>query len=136
VSESDPCHICRDPRRDGSVVCVVEQPRDVLAVERSGSFRGLYHVLGGRLAPLEGVGPEQLTVRQLLARAKEGKLKEVVIATNPTAEGETTALYLAEELKPLGVTVTRPARGMPAGSTLEYASAAVVGDALRDRRTL
>jgi len=136
VSESDPCHICRDRRRDNSIICVVEQPRDVLAVERSGSFHGLYHVLGGRLAPLEGVGPEQLTVRQLLARVREGEVTEVVIATNPTSEGETTALYLAEQLKPLRVTVTRPARGIPAGSSLEYSSAAVVGDALRDRRAL
>jgi len=136
ISELDPCHICRDPRRDHSIICVVEQPRDVLAIERAGAYRGLYHVLGGRLAPLEGVGPEQLTIAALRARLKEGGVREVVIATNPTAEGETTALALAELLKPLGVAVTRLARGMPAGASLETSSAAVVGDALRDRRPL
>jgi recombination protein RecR len=136
ISEVDPCHVCRDPRRDRSVICVVEQPRDVLAIERAGAYRGLYHVLGGRLAPLEGVGVEQLTIKALLARVKEGTVREVVIATNPTAEGETTALALAELLKPLGVTVTRLARGMPAGASLETSSAAVVADALRDRRPL
>lgn len=136
ISESDPCHICSDPRRDHAVICVVEQPRDVLAIERSGAYRGLYHVLGGRLAPLENVGPGQLTIRALVARVKEGGVSEVVIATNPTVEGETTALHLAEVLKPLGVTMTRLARGMPAGASLEYSSAAVVGDALRDRRPL
>ena len=136
ISEVDPCHVCRDPRRDHSVICVVEQPRDVLAIERAGAYRGLYHVLGGRLAPLEGVGPEQLTIAALRARLKEGGVQEVVIATNPTAEGETTALALAELLKPLGVAVTRLARGMPAGASLETSSAAVLSDALRDRRPL
>ena len=136
ISESNLCHICSNPRREATTICVVEQPRDVLAIERAGSFRGLYHVLGGRLAPLEGVGPEQLTMKQLFARVKEGATSEVVVATNPTVEGETTALYLAEQLKPLGVKVTRLARGMPAGGSLEYASAAVVTDALRDRRPL
>jgi len=136
VGESDPCHICADPRRDRSTICVVEQARDVPVIERTGAYRGLYHVLGGRLAPLEGVGPEQLTITQLTTRVKEGTVTEVVVATNPTVEGETTALHLAEALKPLGVTVTRLARGMSAGGSLEYASAAVVGDALRDRRPL
>lgn len=136
ISETDPCHICSDPRRDHSVICVVEEPRDVLPIERSGAYRGLYHVLGGRLAPLEGVGPEQLTIKALVARIKEGGVKEVVVATNPTVEGDTTALHLAEVLKPLGVQVTRLARGMPAGGSLEYASPAVLGDALRDRRPL
>jgi recombination protein RecR len=115
---------------------VVEQPRDVLAIERAGSYRGLYHVLGGRLAPLEGVGPEQLTIRALVARVKEGSVREVVVATNPTPEGETTALALAELLRPLGVTVSRLARGMPAGASLETSSPAVLSDALRDRRPL
>jgi recombination protein RecR len=136
ISEVDPCHVCRDPRRDHSVICVVEQPRDVLAIERAGAYRGLYHVLGGRLAPLEGVGPEQLTIKALVARVKEGSVREVVVATNPTAEGETTALALAELLKPVGVTVSRLARGMPAGASLETSSAAVLTDALRDRRPL
>ena len=136
ISETDPCHICCDPRRDHSVICVVERPRDVLAIERSGVYRGLYHVLGGRLAPLEDVGPEQLTIKTLVARIKEGETSEVIIATNPTVEGETTALHLAEVLKPLKVSTTRLARGMPAGASLEYASAAVVSDALRDRRPL
>ncbi len=136
VSETDPCHICSDPRRDHSLICVVEEVRDVLAVERTGAYRGLYHVLGGRLAPLEGVGPEQLTTRELVGRVREGAVEEVIVATNPTVEGETTALHLGELLKPLGVKVSRLARGMPAGGSLEYASAAVVGDALRDRRLL
>jgi len=136
ISESDPCHICADPRREHTIICVVEQPRDVLAIERSGTYRGLYHVLGGRLAPLEGVGPEQLTIKQLARRVREGGVEEVVIATNPTVEGETTALHLSGLLKPLGLTVTRLARGLPAGGSLEYVSAAVVGDALRDRRPL
>jgi len=136
ISETDPCHLCSDPRRDHAVICVVERPRDVLAIERSGVYRGLYHVLGGRLAPLEDVGPEQLTIKALVARVKEGETKEVIIATNPTVEGETTALHLAEVLKPLGVSTTRLARGMPAGASLEYTSAAVVSDALRDRRPL
>jgi len=136
ISEIDPCHICSDPRRDHSVICVVERPRDLLAIERAGVYHGLYHVLGGRLAPLEDVGPDQLTIAALVDRVKKGEVKEVVIATNPTVEGDTTALHLAAVLTPLKVTTTRLARGMPVGASLEYTSAAVVSDALRDRRAL
>jgi recombination protein RecR len=134
-TENDLCAICADPRRDASVVCVVEQPRDLLALERSGSFRGLYHVLHGRLAPLDGVGPERLTIDRLLARTRSGRVQEVIMATNPTTEGDGTALYLSTLLGPLGVKVTRLARGLPTGSVLEFANSQMLADALEGRRT-
>jgi recombination protein RecR len=134
ISESEVCEICSDAKRDHGLVCVVEQMRDVWAIERSGSYRGAYHVLHGHLAPLDGVGPENLTIPGLLNRVKNGGIREVILATNPTPEGDATAFYLQKSLAPLGVQVTRIARGIPAGSTLEYSDRTVVGDALSGRR--
>jgi len=134
-TENDLCAICADPRRDPALVCVVEQPRDLAALERSNSYRGLYHVLYGRLAPLENVGPEQLTVAQLVRRVQGGTVKEVIMATNPTLEGDGTALYLSSLLAPAGVRITRLARGLPSGSVLEFANNQMLADALEGRRT-
>ena len=134
VAEGDLCPLCADPRRDAAVLCVVEQPRDVYALERSATYRGLYHVLHGRLAPLDGVGPEQLTIDQLLRRVRNGGVREVIMATNPTLEGDGTALYLASELAGTGVRVTRLARGLPSGSGLEFANTQMLADALEGRR--
>jgi recombination protein RecR len=136
LSASDPCEICGDSQRSGEIVCVVEDTADQLAVERSGSFRGRYHVLQGALAPLDGVGPEDLRVRELLARLTDGAVKEVLVATNPTAEGEATALYLARLIKPLGVRVTRIAHGLPMGADMEYVDTATLGRALEGRRDM
>lgn len=133
-TESEVCAICADPARDGSTICVVESPRDLLSLERSGSFRGHYHVLGGRLSPLDGVGPEDLTIDRFLARARAG-VAEVIMATNPTTEGDGTALYLSTLLAPLGIKVTRLARGLPAGSGLEFANNQMLADALSGRRS-
>jgi recombination protein RecR len=133
-TENELCAICTDGRRDPSLICVVEQPRDVTAVERAGRFRGLYHVLHGRLSPLDGVGPEQLTIDRLLARVRAGGVQEVIMATNPTTEGDGTALYLSSLLVPLGVKVTRLARGLPSGSVLEFANNQMLADALEGRR--
>lgn len=133
-TEGDLCHICSDPRRDPTVICVVEQPKDLMALERATSYRGLYHVLGGRLAPLENIGPEQLTVDQLLRRVQEGGVKEVIMATNPNLEGDGTALYVSSLLAPLGVKVTRLARGLPSGSVLEFANSQMLSDALEGRQ--
>jgi recombination protein RecR len=133
VTDDDPCPICRSEERDKSLICVVEEPHDVLAFEKAGSFRGVYHVLGGVFAPLDGVGPEELKVAELIARVKKDGIKEIIVATNPTAEGETTALYLAKVLRPLGVTVTRIARGLPMGGDVEYADANTVIRALEGR---
>jgi len=133
VTDDDPCPICRSADRDASLVCVVEEPHDVLAFERAGSFRGVYHVLGGVFAPLDGVGPEDLKIAELVARVKNDGIKEIIVATNPTSEGETTALYLAKVLRPLGVTVSRIARGLPMGGDVEYADANTVIRALEGR---
>jgi recombination protein RecR len=130
------CEPCGDPRRDPSTICVVEQPRDLGALERSGHYRGLYHVLHGRLAPLDGVGPEHLTIDRLLQRVRAGGVQEVIMATNPTLEGDGTALYLSSLLTPLKVLVTRLARGLPSGSVLEFANAQMLADALLGRREL
>jgi recombination protein RecR len=134
IGPADPCAICRDPKRDRATLCVVEQPGDLWAIERASSYRGLYHVLLGRLAPLEGVGPDRLTGQKLVERLRAGGIHEVILATNPTSEGDTTAVYLQRLVQPLGIRVTRLARGLPAGSTLEYANRAVVTDALMGRR--
>ncbi len=134
VTEADPCSICADPRRDGSTVLVVEQPNDVMAIETTGTYRGVYHVLMGRLAALDGIGPGELNVTSLLERARGGGVREVIIGTNPTLEGDGTALYLAEQLGQAGLTVSRLARGMATGSSLQTASKAVLADALEDRR--
>lgn len=136
ISESDPCEICSDAKRDLATLCVVEQTRDVWAIERTGSFRGGYHVLHGHLSPLDGVGPENLTIPGLVERVRKGGVREVILATNPTAEGDATAWYLQTALQPMGVRVTRIARGIPAGSTLEYSDRTVVNDALSGRREL
>lgn len=133
-SESDPCAICTDARREGGLVCVVEQPGDVLALERTGAFRGRYHVLGGALSPLEGTSPEQLRIRELLERLRSGEVREVILATNPNVNGEATALYLSRLLQPLGVKVTRIARGVPMGSDLEYSDLVTLSRALDGRR--
>ncbi len=135
-TENDLCSFCADSRRDASLICVVEQPRDVTVVERSGSYRGLYHVLHGRLAPLDGVGPEKLTIDRLMERVRTGSVQEVIMATNPTTEGDGTALYLSSLLTPLEVKVTRLARGLPAGSVLEFANNQMLADALVGRRAL
>jgi recombination protein RecR len=139
-SEEDPCRICRDPQRASGVVCVVEQPGDVLAFERTGQFRGRYHVLGGALSPLEGTSPEQLRIRELLQRLREttpegaSVITEIILATNPNVNGEATALYLSKLLGPLGVKVTRIARGVPMGSDLEYSDLVTLARALEGRR--
>lgn len=134
LTEGAVCAICGDARRDRSVLCVVEQPRDLAALERAGTYRGIYHVLGGRLAPLDGVGPEQLTVDALLRRVREGGVQEVIMATNPTLEGDGTALYVSNLLADAGVRVTRLARGLPSGSVLEFANNQMLADALEGRR--
>ena len=133
-SETDPCALCADPRRDPSLLCVVEQPVDVLAFERTGQFPGRYHVLGGALSPLEGTSPEQLRIRELLSRLRGGEVKEVILATNPNVNGEATALYLSRLLSTLGVRVTRIARGVPMGSDLEYSDQVTLARALEGRR--
>ena len=136
VAEGELCPICADERRDPTVVCVVEESRDIMALERTGEFRGRYHVLLGAINPLEGVGPEQLKVRELLTRLGPEGITEVIICTNPNTEGEVTAMYLARILGPLGVTVTRIASGLPVGGDLEYADELTLGRALEGRRRL
>ena len=135
-SEEDPCLIDRDPQRDPQLVCVVEQPADVLAFERTGSFRGRYHVLGGALSPLAGIQPEDLRIRELLERMRTEPIQEIILATNPNVAGEATALYLSRLLAPLGVKVTRIARGVPMGSDLEYSDQVTLARALEGRREL
>lgn len=130
------CQVCRDPRREREQVCVVEEPVDMMAVERSGEFRGLYHVLHGAISPLDGMGPESLRIDNLLARVKGYQFREVILATNPTVAGEATALYLAKEIKALGVKVSRIARGLPMGGELEYTDAVTLSKALEGRKEL
>jgi recombination protein RecR len=136
ISEGESCSICSDPRRDETVLCVVEEPRDVIAIERSGRFRGRYHVLGGAISPIDGVGPEELRFRELVGRLRDGNVTELIAATNPNAEGEATALYMAQLVRPLGVRVTRIARGLPVGGDLEYADEVTLGRALDGRTDL
>jgi recombination protein RecR len=137
LTEADPCAICADPRRDPSVVCVVEEASDVLAIERAGEYRGHYHVLGGRLSPLDGVGPDALAVDALLARVGAGSaVREVIVATNPSVEGEATAHFLERLLRPTGTAVTRLARGMPVGGELEYTDGVTIAQALQARRAM
>jgi recombination protein RecR len=136
VSEGELCELCRDPRRDPSVICVVAEPRDIAAIERINEYRGTYHVLHGLLSPMDGVGPEQLRVKELLGRLAEGDTEEAILATNPTIEGDATALYLAKLLKPLGIRVTRLAHGMPVGGELDYADSATLLSALEYRREM
>ena len=134
VAEGDLCDICNDPRRDGAILCVVEDPRDIVAVEKTQEFRGRYHVLHGSLNPIEGVGPDQLRVKELLARLEGEGVTEVILCTNPNLEGEATAMYLARLLKPLEISVTRIASGLPVGGDLEYADELTLGRALEGRR--
>jgi recombination protein RecR len=136
VAEGPICSICADARRDQSVICVVEEARDIVALEKTGEFRGRYHVLLGAISPIEGIGPEQLKVRELLTRLADEHVQEVIICTNPNVEGEATAMYLARLLKPLGITVTRLASGLPVGGDLEYADELTLGRALEGRRAM
>jgi recombination protein RecR len=136
LTEGDPCPICSDPARGTDAICVVEEPADLIAVERAREFRGRYHVLHGILAPLDGVGPDDLKIQPLLVRLRGGAVREVILATNPTAEGEATALYLAKLIKPLGLRVTRIAHGIPVGGDLEYADVMTLGRALEGRREM
>jgi recombination protein RecR len=134
LAEEEECAICRDTRRDQSLLCVVEQPRDLIALEQTGAYRGLYHVLLGRIAPLDGVGPDQLTIEPLVRRVREGKIKELIMATNPTVEGDGTALHISNLLADLPVRITRLARGITTGSVLEFANKEILTDALSGRQ--
>lgn len=136
VAEEEECRICRDPRRDPSVICVVEEPKDVAAIEKIREFRGRYHVLGGAISPIDGIGPEDLRTRELMARLADGGVSELILATDPNLEGEATATYLARLVKPLGLRVTRPASGLPVGGDLEYADEVTLGRAFEGRRLL
>ncbi len=135
-TEEDPCLICADPARRTGLLCVVEEPGDLMAIEASRGFKGMYHVLHGTLSPLDGVGPEDLRIAELLGRVRKGAFREVILATNPTVEGEATSLYLAQQLRPLGVRVTRIAYGLPAGGDVQYADHLTLGKALENRRDL
>jgi recombination protein RecR len=136
LTEADPCPLCTDPARASDAICVVEEPADLLAVERAREFRGRYHVLHGAIAPLDGIGPDELKIQPLLVRLRDGAVREVILATNPTAEGEATAMYLARLIKPLGLKVTRIAHGIPVGGDLEYVDVMTVGRALEGRREM
>jgi recombination protein RecR len=136
VAESEQCRVCRDPRRSNEVLCVVEEPKDVVAIERTGEFRGRYHVLGGAINPLEGVGPDQLRIRELLLRLGTGEIHELILATDPNTEGEATATYLGLMIKPMGIKVTRLASGLPVGGDLEYADEITLGRAFEGRRAI
>jgi recombination protein RecR len=135
ITDTDPCQVCADPARDQSTICVVAEPLDILSIERT-SYRGLYHVLHGVISPMDGIGPEQIRVPQLLARLKDGEVKELILATNPTLEGEATAMYLGKLVEPLGVRATRLARGLPVGGDLEYADDITLARALEGRQEL
>lgn len=136
VAEDEECRVCLDPRREPSVLCVVEEPKDVVAIEKTREFRGRYHVLGGAISPIEGVGPDDLRVRELMARLADGEVTEIILATDPNLEGEATATYLARLVKPMGVRVTRLASGLPVGGDLEYADEVTLGRAFEGRRLL
>lgn len=136
VAEEEQCRICRDPRRDPTAICVVEESKDVQAIEKTREFRGKYHVLGGAISPIEGIGPENLRIRELMVRLADGVVTEVILATDPNLEGEATATYLARLLKPIGLTVTRLASGLPVGGDLEYADEVTLGRAFEGRRKL
>jgi len=136
VAQEELCRICRDPRRDTAVLCVVEEPKDVVAVERTREFRGRYHVLGGAISPIEGIGPGELRIRELMQRLADGSILEVILATDPNLEGEATATYLSRLLKPMGLSVTRLASGLPVGGDLEYADEVTLGRAFEGRRSV
>lgn len=136
LTDSDPCKLCRDVKRDASLICVVAEPRDLMALERTREFNGMFHVLGGLISPLDGIGPDNLRIRELMLRLQEGKVKEIIVATNPSATGEATAMYLAKLIKPLDIKVTRLATGLPMGADLEYADEVTLTKALEGRREL
>ncbi|GAA1710451.1 MULTISPECIES: recombination mediator RecR [Streptomyces] len=136
VAEAEQCRVCQDPRRDPAIICVVEEPKDVVAIERTREFRGRYHVLGGAISPIEGVGPDDLRIRELLGRLADGTVTELILATDPNLEGEATATYLARMIKPMGLKVTRLASGLPVGGDLEYADEVTLGRAFEGRRLL
>ncbi|TDE89221.1 recombination protein RecR [Occultella glacieicola] len=136
VSEDVQCRICRDPRRDPSILCVVEEAKDVVAIERTREFRGRYHVLGGAINPIDGVGPDDLRIRELMTRLADGAVQEIIIATDPNVEGEATATYLARMLRPMGLTISRLASGLPVGGDLEYADEITLGRAFEGRRSI
>ena len=136
VSEQDECRVCRDPRRDLTVICVVEEPKDVVAIEKTREFRGRYHVLGGAISPIEGIGPDALRIRELMVRLQDGAVTELILATDPNLEGEATATYIARLVGPMGLTVSRLASGLPVGGDLEYADEVTLGRAFEGRRTL
>ena len=136
VSEEDMCRICRDPRRENTSICVVEESKDVIAIERTREFRGKYHVLGGAISPIDGIGPEQLRIRELMARLSDPEIVEVILATDPNLEGEATATYLARMIKPLDIKVSRLASGLPVGGDLEYADEVTLGRAFEGRRNV
>lgn len=135
-TDKDVCDICRDPKRDPSLLCVVAEPRDLVAMEKTNEFKGLYHVLGGVISPMDGIGPEMLKIRELTSRLGKDEIKEIILATNPTIEGDTTAMYLAGLIKPFGIRVTRIAHGMPVGGDLDYADQATLIQALEWRREM
>ena len=136
VAQEEQCRICRDPRRDMTILCVVEEPKDVVAIERTREFRGRYHILGGAISPIEGIGPDDLRIRELMQRLADGEVTELILATDPNLEGEATATYLARLLKPMGLRVTRLASGLPVGGDLEYADEVTLGRAFEGRRLL
>jgi recombination protein RecR len=136
ITEESPCAICRDQQRERTIICVVEEPLDVVAIDRTGEYRGLYHVLHGAISPVDGVGPEELRVNELMSRLRDGVVEEVLLATNPNLEGEATAMYLAQLMQPLGLRITRLARGLPVGGDLEYADSVTLGRALEGRREM
>ena len=136
LSEAELCQICSDPRRDKTSICIVEQPKDVISLEKTGACRWLYHVLGGHIAPLEGIDASDLTIDKLVERVRSGEVKEIIMATNPNLEGDGTSLYINSLLRPLGVKITRLARGLPTGSTIEYASGRILADAILGRQVL
>ncbi|MEI7905211.1 MAG: recombination mediator RecR [Candidatus Firestonebacteria bacterium] len=136
MTEVDPCAVCSSVRRDRSIICVVEEPMDIVALEKTGAFRGLFHVLMGSISPLDGIGPEDLKIRELLERLKKETIKEIIVATNPDVGGEATAIYLSKLIKPLGVKVSRLAQGMPMGASLEYADEVTLGKAIEGRREI
>ncbi|WP_346680786.1 recombination mediator RecR, partial [uncultured Brachyspira sp.] len=136
ISDTDPCSICSNPKRDQSIICVVEDVRDIIAMEKTHEFKGVYHVLHGSISPMNGVGPDDIKIKELLARLMDGEVKEVILATNPRVEGEATAMYLSKLIKPLGVKVTRIAHGIPVGGDLEYTDEITLTKALEGRREL
>jgi recombination protein RecR len=136
ITDTDPCHICRDPRRDPAAICVVQEPKDVIAMEKTKEFNGKYHVLHGAISPVEGIGPEELRITELIKRLQDEAVQEIILATNPTIEGEATAIYISRLVKPSGIRVTRIAHGLPVGGDLEYADEVTLAKALEGRRDL